>query len=75
MARHGLEVPTPVPTLNNELQTLETLTKDQEIGVHHDQVTTSNIVRLLRFIPGKTLYEIDPWTAEHFYQVRVLIGQ
>jgi len=31
-------------------------------------VSTKNIVRLLRFIPGKTFYEIDPWTAEHFHQ-------
>ena len=24
--------------------------------------------RLLRFIPGKTLYEVDTWTKEHFFQ-------
>ena len=24
--------------------------------------------RLLRFIPGLTLYEVDTWTSEHFYQ-------
>ena len=27
-----------------------------------------NCSRLLRFIPGKTLYEVDTWTKEHFFQ-------
>ena len=25
------------------------------------------VCRLLRFIPGLTLYEVDPWTKEHFF--------
>lgn len=65
MARHGLEVPQPVANLDNQLQSLETLTTDTG--------STSNIVRLLRFIPGKTLYDIDPWTAAHFHQVVFLL--
>ena len=56
MAGAGLEVPQPVPNLSGQLQSLES------VG------NTRNIVRLLRFIPGKTLYEVDTWTKEHFYQ-------
>ena len=32
-------------------------------------------VRLLTFIPGKTLYNARPWTTEHFYQCGRLIAQ
>lgn len=56
LAGAGLEVPQPVPNLSGQLQSLET------VGA------TRNIVRLLRFIPGKTLYEVDTWTKEHFFQ-------
>jgi len=60
MARHGLEVPEPVVNKHGELQSLETLVSESG--------TTQNIVRLLRFIPGNTLYDIDPWTTKHFHQ-------
>ena len=23
---------------------------------------------MIRYVPGRTLYEIDPWTTAHFYQ-------
>ena len=32
-------------------------------------------VRLLTFIPGKTLYSVRPWTTGHFYQCGRLIAQ
>ena len=32
-------------------------------------------VRLIIFIPGKTLYAIRPWTTTHFYQVGKLLAQ
>ena len=32
-------------------------------------------VRLLTFIPGKTLYSIRPWTPIHFYQCGRLLAQ
>ena len=32
-------------------------------------------VRLLTFIPGKTLYSIRPWTPRHFYQCGRLLAQ
>ena len=28
-------------------------------GIVHD---------VFRYVPGRTLYEIDPWTTAHFYQ-------
>ena len=66
------QVPEPVANVRGELQSLE------RVGDTH------NIVRLLRwgtpwsglqqvqyvarYVPGRTLYEIDPWTTAHFYQ-------
>ena len=32
-------------------------------------------VRLITFIPGKTLYAIRPWTTTHFYQCGKLLAQ
>jgi len=32
-------------------------------------------VRLLTFIPGKTLYAVRPWTTKHFYQCGRLLAQ
>ena len=32
-------------------------------------------VRLLTFIPGKTLYSVRPWTTKHFYQCGRLLAQ
>ena len=32
-------------------------------------------VRLLTFIPGKTLYSVRPWTTSHFYQCGRLLAQ
>ena len=33
-----------------------------------DTTKKGYIVRVLRFIPGKILYDVSPWTAEHFFQ-------
>jgi len=68
MSRAGLDVPVPIENVHGELQSLETIEADAEIK-------TENIVRLLKFIPGKTLYEIDTWTAEHFYQCGEFIAR
>lgn len=63
MSRAGLAVPEPVINLKGELQSLETLE------------TSRNIVRLMRFIPGKTLWEVEPWTPAHFCQCGQFIAE
>ena len=60
MADAGLAVPEPVKNSAGNFKSMETLTTDNK--------TSQNIVRLLKFIPGKTFYEIEPWTTDHFYQ-------
>ena len=47
----GLAVPEPQKTLSGSLASLET-------GVDRTDPAINNIVRLLKFIPGKTFYEI-----------------
>ena len=47
----GLAVPEPQRTLSGSLASLET-------GVDRTDPGITNIVRLLKFIPGKTFYEI-----------------
>ena len=68
MARAGLAVPEPVTNLRGELQSLESL----ETG---GDTVSKNIVRLLKFIPGKTLWEVDPWTPTHFLQCGQFIAK
>jgi len=60
MAEAGLAVPEPVKNLAGNLKSLETLKTNNK--------DSQNIVRLLKFIPGKTFYEIETWTTAHFYQ-------
>ena len=32
----------------------------------------SQMVRVMRFIPGKILFDVEPWTTRHFFQARSL---
>lgn len=61
MAGKGMDVPAPVPNLTNKLRSIEDL---ETAG----GVVAGHMVRLLKFIPGKTLYQVDPWTHQHFFQ-------
>ena len=60
MADAGLAVPEPVKNIAGNFKSMEALTTNNK--------TSQNIVRLLKFIPGKTFYEIETWTTAHFYQ-------
>jgi len=60
MAAAGLAVPEPTKNCSGNLKSLETLKTDNK--------DSQNIVRLLKYIPGKTFYEIETWTPDHFYQ-------
>ena len=68
MSEAGLDVPEPVNNLRGELQSLETL-QGGEDGA------SKNIVRLLKFIPGKTLWDVEPWTPAHFWQCGQFIAK
>ena len=51
MADKGLDVPVPVPNVNNKLRFIEGLeTAGGDVAGH--------MVRLLKFIPGQTLYQV-----------------
>jgi len=68
MAKAGLAVPEPQKNINGELASLET-------GLDESDASIANIVRLLKFIPGKTFYEIGTWTTDHFVQCGEFIAR
>lgn len=68
MAKAGLAVPEPQRTLSGSLASLET-------GVDRTDPGITNIVRLLKFIPGKTFYEIETWSTAHFLQCGEFIAR
>jgi len=51
-----LPVPVPVKDINGNYKSTQ------------DINGTSHIVRLLKYIPGKILYDIPDWTTKHFFQ-------
>ena len=77
MAKHGLEVPVPILNKNGFHTALEELTNDNEYNENNDvnDKKTMHIVRLLKFIPGKTLYNIEPWLPRHFYEAGVFAAK
>ena len=34
----------------------------------------SHIVRVMKFIPGKILFDVETWTTQHFYQAGEFVG-
>ena len=40
-----------------------------------DKIKKGYIVRVLKFIPGKILFDISPWTAEHFFQAGKFVAK
>ena len=64
LAERGVIVPEPVKNKHGDLKRLVRLAD-----------TAACMVRVLKFIPGKILYDVDPWTAEHFRQCGDMIGR
>ena len=66
-------MPEPVANVRGELQSLERVGDTHNIvrllRWGNTMVCSRGIVQLsTRYVPGRTLYEIDPWTTAHFYQ-------
>ena len=65
-------MPRPIKNkLGTYLAVEEISPKDENVNCNTNNATQTkkeHAVRLLTYIPGKTLYEIRPWTAKHFYQ-------
>ena len=40
-----------------------------------DKIKKGYIVRVLKFIPGKILFDVSPWTAEHFFQAGKFVAK
>jgi len=72
MARAGLDVPEPVANVQGKLKSIEEL--EINPGVQGTEVT-KNVVRLLKFIPGETLYQVQTWTEKHFYQCGAFVAK
>ena len=66
--------PSPVPIKNKEGQ----FQKLQELDCPVPEgktVVKKYLVRVLKFIPGKILFDVDPWTTEHFFQIGKFVGK
>jgi len=68
MAKAGLSVPEPQEQVCGVLASLE-------VGVDRSGPAIANIVRLLKFVPGKTFYEIGEWSTAHFHQCGEFVGR
>ena len=72
-------MPRPIKNkLGTYLTVQEISIKDETVDCNTNNATQANkkhAVRLLTFIPGKTLYEVRPWTAKHFYQCGKHLGE
>jgi len=67
LAASGLSVPEPVANLKGSTWSLESLsTKGKE---------TRHVVRLLKFIPGRTFYEVEPWKPSHFMEAGAFVAK
>ncbi|TRY69968.1 hypothetical protein TCAL_02332 [Tigriopus californicus] len=73
--RDGFEVSLPILNKRgqyNSLEELKFLSTDDDL---EEKPMGRNMIRVLRFIPGKTLYEIDPWTVDNFFQCGQYVGR
>jgi len=72
MAGAGLDVPVPIANCQGKLKSTEEL--EVNPGVEGTEVTR-NVVRLLKFVPGSILDQIQPWTRKHFYQCGAFVAK
>ena len=66
LAEAGIVVPEPVKNKDGKLRALVAR------GIGDGQ--TSHIVRVMKFIPGKILFDVKTWTTQHFYQAGEFVG-
>ena len=75
LASKGFSCPRPVPNLQSDLLSLVKLKSFvQEGEADEDEEEEPCVVRILTFLPGKTLYEVSPWTPELFHQAGQFIA-
>ena len=43
-----------------------------DLGIGDGQA--SHIVRVMKFIPGKILFDVETWTKKHFFQAGEFVG-
>jgi hydroxylysine kinase len=82
MAIAKFAVPVPMKDKNGQLMSFQELkveTKGDDWTSNNDEASKTrinkHIVRLLKFIPGKILYDIDPWIPRHFYETGVFVAK
>lgn len=81
MDKFGLEVPVPVKNKTGTFLSKEKLpasgnnweeNNDENSG---SKIFNEHSVRLLKFVKGKTLYEIRPWLPRHFFEAGVFCAK
>ncbi len=79
MAEADLAVPEPVKDKQGRLLSIQELPQDGKTAweANNENVDAGkkHIVRLLKFIPGKILYDIDPWQPRHFFEAGVFAAK
>jgi len=82
MAKSDLDVPVPVKNKNGQVMSLEELEvkSNNSWEANNDEkaakkIVNKHLVRLLKFIPGKILYDISPWLPRHFYEAGVFVAK
>ena len=74
MAKCNMDVPMPIKNKNGDYVSLEKFEfsneSDQWQANNEDKTTEykEHLVRILKFIPGKILYDVDPWLPRHFFE-------
>ena len=76
----GMEVPVPIKNKNGDFWSLEELQSEKrndwkENNEEKTNSSSKHIVRILKFVPGQTFYDIKPWTCEQFYDAGVFVAQ
>lgn len=82
LASEDLQVPVPIKNKSGKflsLEKLEVITEDGWEANNDAKLTDKKInqhlVRILTFVKGKTLYEIEPWLPRHFYQAGLFVAK
>lgn len=81
MSEANLAVPIPIKNKNGKFMSYEEIKVDIQGNAwasnneENPPKINKHLVRLLKFIPGKIFYDIDPWKPKHFYQAGAFVAK
>jgi hydroxylysine kinase len=80
LAKAGMVMPEPIRNKSGDLKSIENMTvefsEEQKLNNTDDDPPKKGfLVRVLKFVPGKILYNIHPWTTDHLHQCGKFLGK